>query len=40
MSGALLYGWVNKYREINSRHNIKNNFYYPEKFLNKFYAHF
>lgn len=24
---ALLYRWVSKYREINSRHNIKKNFY-------------
>jgi hypothetical protein len=38
--GDLLCGWVSKYREKISLHNIKNNFVYLKKFSNKFYSHF
>jgi len=38
--GALLFGWVSKYWELNSQHNIKNYFFIQKKFYQKFYTQF
>ncbi len=37
---TLLYGWVSKYRESNSLHNIKKTFFLTQKKLKEFYSQF
>lgn len=37
---TLLYGWVSKYRESNSLHNIKKDFFFSKKIFKEFYSQF
>jgi hypothetical protein len=38
--GRVLFEWVSKYRDKNSQHNIKKNFFYQEHFYQKIIHNF